>query len=91
MPAGQAHAGFRADITEQTGVQAQDQAADDHGDDKAAEELRRLDAETADSLARVRLDSLATVPPKRSRSSTTGFSRMKRQWKTNFSNNAHVR
>ena len=26
---------------------------------KAAEELRRLDAETADSLARVRLDSLA--------------------------------
>lgn len=29
---------------------------------KAAEELRRLDAETADSLARVRLDSLANRP-----------------------------
>ena len=32
-----------------------------------------------------------TVPSKRSRSSTTGFSRTKRQRKTNFSNNAHVR
>ncbi|MFR9128958.1 MAG: hypothetical protein ACLVJK_02965 [Alistipes putredinis] len=54
-----------------------------------AAELRRLDAETADSLARVRLDSLpANRPSKRSRSSTTGFSRTKRQRKTNFSNNA---
>lgn len=58
---------------------------------KAAEELRRLDAETADSLARVRLDSLANRPVEAEPVIDDGLFPDEETAEDEFSNNAHVR